>query len=127
MVQSFLEEIVVSGEWSLILIDGAYSHAIRKRPAENEFRVQPRHGGSWEVEEPPPSLIAAAKRILHLVAAPRSIPFYARVDLVEANHAPGHYLMELELIEPVLFFGASGAAADRFANSLAMHLAGRTS
>ena len=123
MVQSFLEEIVVSGEWSLILIDGTYSHAIRKRPARTGFRVQPRHGGSWEPEEPPPALMMAANRILQRVAAPRSMPLYARVDMVETNHAPGYYLMELELIEPVLFFGANGAAAGRFADALAVHLA----
>ena len=127
MVQSFLEEIIVSGEWSLILIDGTYSHAIWKRPARNEFRVQPRHGGSWEPEELPPSLILAANRILQLVAALRSMLFYARVDLAETSHAPGYYLMELELIEPVLFFGPNGAAVDRFADALAMHLAGRAS
>ncbi len=127
MVQPFLEEIVLSGEWSLILIGGTYSHSVRKRPAQNEFRVQSQHGGSWECAEPPPSLIVAANHILRLVAASRSLPFYARVDLVEVNHAPGYYLMEFELIEPVLFFGADGAAADLFANALSGRLAECTS
>ncbi len=123
MVQPFVEEILTGGEWSLVFIDGRYRHAVRKRPAPGEFRVQPQYGGTWTSEKPPPLLIAGAERLLRLLAASWSTPLYVRVDLVEVGHAPGFYLVELELIEPVLFFGVDGTAADCFADALGLRLA----
>ena len=49
---------------------------------------------------------------------------YARVDLVEFERKPA--LMEIELIEPELFLGASALAADRFADVLQRRCAART-
>ncbi|MDH3744569.1 MAG: hypothetical protein OES47_05645 [Acidobacteriota bacterium] len=43
-------------------------------------------------------------------------PLYARVDGVVRNG--GFVLMELELIEPQLFFGLAKGSASRFANCL---------
>ena len=52
MVQPFVEEIRSRGEWSLVFIDGTFTHAALKRPSAGEFRVQPRFGGSSTAERP---------------------------------------------------------------------------
>ena len=40
MIQPFISEIEREGEWSLMFIDGEFSHAVRKRPTAGDFRVQ---------------------------------------------------------------------------------------
>jgi hypothetical protein len=45
MIQPFVEEIQSRGEWSLVFIDSAFTHAVLKRPATGDFRMQPRLDG----------------------------------------------------------------------------------
>jgi hypothetical protein len=122
MVQPLIDVVAENGEWSLLFFDGTYSHAVLKRPRSGDFRVQLEHGGSVESVEPPASVIAQANDVLR--AAPSrhgEAPLYARVDGCVVD---GHLmLMELELIEPVLFFGAWPGAADRLADALVLRLA----
>ena len=40
LVQPFADEIVTSGEWSVVFFDGEYSHAVLKKPASGDFRVR---------------------------------------------------------------------------------------
>jgi glutathione synthase/RimK-type ligase-like ATP-grasp enzyme len=122
LVQPFLDEIVDPGEWSLLFFDGGFSHAVLKRPAGGDFRVQPQHGGRTEGREPPPAVRAAADEVLRVALPLATVaarpPLYARVDLVVVAGAP--LLMELEVIEPALFLRhAGGAAAERLARAIA--------
>ena len=56
MVQEFLSEIQDGGEWSLMFFGGEFSHAVVKRPATGDFRVQVEHGGSAVARETSPEL-----------------------------------------------------------------------
>ncbi len=100
MLQALVPEIRTAGERSLVFLGGALSHAVVKRPAPGDFRVQKEHGGTWAREAPPEATVAFAKRVLGL--APDA-PALARVDLVETARGP--VLMELEVLEPELFLG----------------------
>jgi glutathione synthase/RimK-type ligase-like ATP-grasp enzyme len=106
LVQRFVPEVVADGEWSLMYFHGAYSHAVLKRAAGDEFRVQEEHGGSVHHVEPDQVVRDGAERALDAVPHPWR---YARVDGVVRG---GRFLvMELELIEPALFLvGSEGAA-----------------
>ena len=99
LVQPFLEEIRTRGEWSLVFIDGAFTHAVLKHPAATDFRVQPRLGGRAAAARPPAPVLRAAEKVL---AALPLAPLYARVDGIEAG--AGFRVMEVELNEPGLFF-----------------------
>lgn len=113
MVQPMMPGVVRDGEFSLFLFDGKLSHAIVKRPALGDFRVQEQFGGrefAWDATEEARALADAA-----LAACPAA-PVYARVDMV--GDAQGRlHIIELELIEPSLFLhfapdrGAAFAAA----------------
>ncbi|MDX8356663.1 ATP-grasp domain-containing protein [Sphingopyxis terrae] len=99
LVQPLMPGILSDGEYSLFFFGGAFSHAIVKRPASGDFRVQEQFGGretGWEASEAARLLAAAA-----LAAAPAP-PVYARVDMV-GDAAGVLHIMELELIEPSLF------------------------
>jgi glutathione synthase/RimK-type ligase-like ATP-grasp enzyme len=119
LVQPLAPEVRHKGEWSLLFLGGAFSHAMLKRPRDGDFRVQEELGGSACPEEPPAALVEQARQALAAAPAPC---LYARVDGVERDGRL--VVMELELIEPVLYFGAAPGAADRFAGACLDRLAG---
>ena len=119
MVQPLLSEVGDGGEWSLVFLGGSFSHAVLKRPAAGDYRVQWEFGGSAVAAAPARRLIADAERVL--AAAPGDA-LYARVDGVEREGRL--VLMELELIEPHLFLGWDNGAAGHLAGALRAALAG---
>lgn len=99
IIQPLIEEIGRTGEFSLMLFDGQFSHAVVKRPAAGDFRVQPHLGGLTLPAKAPPGAERLARQAL---AAAPARPTYARVDIVPDDEGVLR-IMELELIEPALF------------------------
>jgi glutathione synthase/RimK-type ligase-like ATP-grasp enzyme len=112
LVQPYLPDIE-RGELSLVFLGGQYSHAVLKRPRAGDFRVQTDFGGTVEPIRPDDQVVASGARVL---AAAPSPTLYARVDLCLVNGRA--QLMELELLEPALFFAHEPDAAARFASAL---------
>jgi glutathione synthase/RimK-type ligase-like ATP-grasp enzyme len=113
LIQRFVDEIYESGEMSLVFIDGEYSHAVVKSPSAGEFRVQEERGGRVMTVTPDRSLVEYCHRIVHRAPADA---LYARVDGVLTT--AGFLLMELEMVEPSLYFSLDTAASGRFADAL---------
>ncbi len=115
LIQPFMASIASQGEYSIMLFDGAFSHAILKTPKAGDFRVQPHLGGSEKPCTAPKGAVDLAKAAL--AAAPAEA-VYARVDMV-ADEDGMLRIMELELIEPALWLqhapdrGAGFASAVR--------------
>lgn len=120
IVQPFLPEIA-DGEWSFIFLHGVLSHAVRKRPRDGDFRVQPQHGGVTRLEQPNGRLVAQAAFVLTQMPPELDTPLYARVDACEVDGRL--LLMELEIIEPNLFLGCDPEAPARFADAVVRALA----
>jgi glutathione synthase/RimK-type ligase-like ATP-grasp enzyme len=113
LVQEYAPEVGTLGEWSLIFIDGKYSHSVLKKPAPGDFRVQSALGGTVHPRTPEADIIGQAARIANGIPVPW---LYARVDGLERG---GRFiLMELELIEPVLFLAYDGLASGRLAEAI---------
>ena len=115
MIQPFLPAIQHEGEHSFIYIGGAFSHALTKRAAPGDYRIQSLYGGREQAVTPLAADRAAADAVMALLpfAAP---PCYARIDMVRlADGALA--VIEAELIEPYLYpeqgpeFGPMLAAA----------------
>lgn len=117
LLQEFVREILDRGETSLMYCDGVFSHAVSKHAKPGDYRVQKDFGGDVEPVMPSPDLIAFADRVMSMVPASC---LYARVDSVESARGP--LLMELELIEPELYFLVVPSAAGRFATSISNRL-----
>jgi glutathione synthase/RimK-type ligase-like ATP-grasp enzyme len=113
MLQEVVPEIVEHGETSIVYAGGAFSHAVQKRAKDGEFRVQQDFGGRVEPVALTADLAAFAAQVMSHVP-PECL--YARVDVVRSSHGP--LLMELELIEPELYFLIVPEAADRMAQAL---------
>lgn len=110
LLQKFMPEVQREGEWSLLFFDKQFSHAVIKKAKANDFRVQNDFGGTFQAAAPPDFILQQAANILALVKEPL---LYARIDGVVSN---GQFvLMELELIEPVLFLDQKEDAAERLA------------
>ena len=114
LVQPFIDSVAAQGEVSLIYFGGAFSHAIRKQPAAGDYRVQDMYGGTNHPWQPAPDELALASLALSATPAPTT---YARVDMVRLQGGRPA-VMELELIEPELFLGATPDAPARFAEVL---------
>jgi glutathione synthase/RimK-type ligase-like ATP-grasp enzyme len=118
LVQPFVQEIVSDGEWSLLYFGGEFSHAVIKRPAAGDYRVQGEYGGSTEPIVPSAATLAAAERALAAVASiGHRNHAYVRVDGVIC--ASRFLIMELELIEPFLHLAGHPASAERLAQWVA--------
>ena len=114
IVQPLIEDIARTGEFSLMLFDGEFSHAVVKRPKSGDFRVQPHLGGVTLPSEAPPGAVDLARQAL--AAAPAKAT-YARVDMVPDGDGVQR-IMELELIEPALFLDHSPHAGKAFSRSI---------
>jgi len=104
MVQPYLRSVEDHGERSLIWIDGVFTHSIRKSPRFSD--------GSEAITGPFP-LAADERAVAEAALAPyREQLLYARCDLARDAHGQP-LIMELELIEPSLFFAQGPDALSR--------------
>ena len=138
LVQRFLDSVLAEGEWSFVFLGGPFSHAVLKRPAPGDFRVQERFGGVIARADAGPVMVRQAESILEAaVLARRSDlpgaaaasanesegpgPLYARVDAVRERERL--LLVELEILEPSLFLALDSLAPGRLATAIAARLA----
>ena len=63
LVQPYAPAVEREGEVSVVLCEGTFSHALRKRPAAGEYRVQEHHGGTTELVDPGPAVVELAERV----------------------------------------------------------------
>lgn len=113
LIQPFLPEIEVNGEISMIFFKNEFSHSIIKMPKDGDFRVQKQFGGKYTLFQPSSALLAVGKNIVEQFDANLT---YARVDGVVING--NFHLMELELIEPDLYFEFDKSFAQRLVDAI---------
>jgi glutathione synthase/RimK-type ligase-like ATP-grasp enzyme len=109
LVQPYLASVEAYGERSLVWIDGALSHAMRKAP---------RLDGDHERVDAAAAIADDERAIAEAAIAPvAGRVLYARVDL--ARDAAGRpVVMELELAEPSLYLAQHPSAAERLVAAL---------
>jgi glutathione synthase/RimK-type ligase-like ATP-grasp enzyme len=113
LIQPYIDSVDDYGERSVIWIDGELTHAIRKTP---------RFAGDSEQIDGPFPIAPDEREVAEAALAPfASSIMYGRVDL--ARDAGGQPLvMELELVEPSLFFARHPPALERFIGRLVREL-----
>ncbi len=120
MIQPFMPSVGDEGELSFVFIDGTLSHALRKRPAKGDYRIQSLYGGSECDLEPTAEEQAAATAVL--AALPfEEVPLYARIDMLRGP-AGQLMVMEAELIEPYLYPEQGPQLGERLASAIASRL-----
>ncbi len=109
-----MDGVVTNGELSLMFFDKKFSHAVIKKAKSGDFRVQAQFGGISEPVFPGEAIVKSAGALLNTIEEPL---LYARVDGIIADDG-NFYLMELELIEPVLFIWTDENARENFYKAL---------
>ncbi|MEM0983425.1 MAG: hypothetical protein AAGI17_05705 [Planctomycetota bacterium] len=120
VIQPFIENVTEVGEMSVVIINGEFSHAVRKTPAAGDIRVQCEYGGRYELAEPTPRAVEVAR------AAYACFPdsaMYARIDLLNPD-GENPMVIESELVEPELFFRMTEAGTTRFVEAVLARLGG---
>lgn len=113
LVQPYMPSVETHGERSLIWIDGTFTHAVRKSP---------RFSGDAESVTGPHPIAVDERMVAEAALAPwGDTILYGRVDI--ARDAVGNpCVMELELIEPSLFFARHPPSVDRYIAGLTRRL-----
>jgi glutathione synthase/RimK-type ligase-like ATP-grasp enzyme len=109
LLQEFMPEIQTLGETSFIFFNKKFSHAVNKKPVDGDFRVQSLFGGKYTLVHPSQEMIQKAQKIVDTF---QEDLLYARVDGILIDDEL--YLMEIECIEPDLYFNLSENAMERF-------------
>ncbi len=114
MLQPFQENIITQGEYSFVLINGKYTHAVLKVAKPGDFRVQDDFGGTVHNHNATKEEISFAE---NAVKACIEKPMYARVDVIIDNNNK-LAISEIELIEPELWFRKHHDAATLLARAI---------
>lgn len=114
MIQPYLRSIETEGERSLFWFGGVYSHAVRKVPAAGDWLANV-SGARFVAEKPPQVAIDAAEAAR--ARAPKNL-LYVRIDLVLGDDGAWR-VIEIEAIEPYLFFDFAPEGADAFVGAIA--------
>ncbi len=118
LIQPYVASVDELGERAVVVIDGIISHAATKHAMLNVdpgARTSAFRHGQLRRAAPEPDVLAAAAAFL---ADERFADLlYARVDVVATE--AGWALLELELVEPMLFLTFDDGAADRLAAAIA--------
>jgi glutathione synthase/RimK-type ligase-like ATP-grasp enzyme len=113
LLQQFMPEIQTVGETSFIFFNKKFSHAVNKKPVPGDFRIQVQFGGIYRLTHPDDELIAKAQKIVDTFTGKL---LYARVDGIVIDNEL--HLMEVECIEPDLYFNLSEGSLERFVNAI---------
>lgn len=114
MIQPFQHSVLSDGELSLMVFGETYTHAVQKIAKPGDFRVQDDWGGTVHPYTPSAEEIQVA---LDATSAVSPLPAYARVDMIRDNEGQLS-IMELELLEPELWFRFYPDAAGVFAKTI---------
>jgi hypothetical protein len=120
MVQPYQAAVDTLGEVGLIFLAGRYSHAIAKSPllipgagARQNLAIDEQISAATPSHEQ----LAVAAAALGVAEQLLGVSTYARIDLLpQSDGTPA--LLELEFLDPALFFDTDPAAAGRFAQVL---------
>ena len=124
MVQPYAARVDALGEMGLIFLGSEFSHAIGKGALLRSgagVQTDLYQQETISTAQPTPRYLATARAALEVAEGLLGPTTYARVDLIPlADGTPA--VLELELLDPALFFETNEAAATRFAEVLSRRI-----
>lgn len=114
MVQPFMKNVVQEGEFSALYFSGQFSHLVLKTPKADDFRSQEEFGSQIRQVEPTVEQSQFCQNVLSKIPSPW---LYARVDFI-SDDSGDPCLIELELVEPSLYFKYEPKSAARMVMAL---------
>jgi hypothetical protein len=115
LIQPYLKSVATYGERALMFFDGAYSHAVVKKPFDKLLIVSA--DASVRVDPAEDEMAIAAKAL----ASVPGRPLYARIDLLRDDDGNAR-VNEVELIEPGLYLAVHRPSIRVFADAIECEL-----
>ena len=117
MVQPYLAAVDDLGETAQLFIGGEFSHAVRKGPLLVPNVLADKEHGLFLKEDISPRDPSQAQReladaVISHVSKNFGVPLYGRVDLLDDPRGKP-VILELELVEPSMFFVTAPKSAER--------------
>lgn len=113
LLQQFMPEIQTLGETSFVFFNKKFSHCVNKKPAAGDFRIQMQFGGQYTLVHPSQDVINQAQAVVDSFDEEL---LYARVDAIIIDNQI--HLMEVECIEPDLYFDLAPGSQQLFVNEI---------
>lgn len=133
----YYESVETVGELSAIVVDGQVISTIRKVPLAGDYKVQGEHGGHEEPTVFTADEEALVQRILRdvpecvarVTGGPVTGPgapemLFCRLDFLRDGSDGPLHVLEVEAIEPCLYFRANPESAGRLASAIEARLGG---
>lgn len=122
IIQEFMK-IIYEGEFSAIFFNKKFSHLILKVPKSGDYRAGIKQGAEIKILDPKQhqDLIDYATKLVEKIDGKL---LYARVDIIK-NHQQ-LLIMELEIIEPILYLGSNPQLIDNYTKQIIAKLDGQT-
>lgn len=114
MLQPFMEAVASEGEYSAHFFKNEFSHCVLKTPKDKDFRSQEEFGSFVRAVSLDSQQLQFCKEVLSHIQQPW---LYARVDFINGSDKKPN-LIELELIEPSLYFRYDEQSAHRLVEAL---------
>lgn len=115
IIQPYLPEIM-NGEVSVFYYGNKFSHSVLKRAKQNDFRAHPIWGASVEKHIPSIEEYDVCDAIFDAIGMTE----YVRIDLVNTSNGP--LIIEVELIEPFMFFDLFPDKAENFVDHIELKI-----
>ncbi len=113
LLQEFMSEIKTLGETSFIFFNKKFSHAVNKQAVNGDFRIQQQFGGIYTLIKADSEIIKKAQKIVNTFSEDL---LYCRVDGIIIDNEL--HLMEVECLEPDLYFNLAEGSIDKFIESI---------
>ena len=114
MIQPYLESVAKEGEFSVFYFNKKLSHAILKKPKQGDFRSQEEFGSDIRLIDLSSEQLQFCENVLSKIEGDH---LFARVDFInDQSQKPN--LIELELIEPGLYFRYKNKSAETMVKAL---------
>ena len=114
MIQPFLKQVKEEGEYSAHFFNGSLSHVVLKKPKSGDFRSQEEFGSDVKLVELSEEQFSFCQLVLSKIKKPW---LFARVDFIKNQNGEAS-LIELELIEPALYFRYKEGSAAKLVEEL---------
>lgn len=115
MAQPLVNEIHSQGEYSAHFFGGEFSHCVCKKPGDGEFRSQEEYGSNISVVQLSDVQMQLCQQVLKALP---SGTLFARIDFIPEAKGLAGMVIEVELIEPSLYFRYDDNSAGRLVESL---------
>ncbi|HEY9758212.1 MAG TPA: hypothetical protein V6C97_23805 [Oculatellaceae cyanobacterium] len=113
MLQPYLSSAGKRGEVALIYFNGQFSHSIGRPLTGHEVSSDEEVAQTFH-REPSDAQLEIRERVLKCLP---SLSAYVRIDFLPDNEGQDR-ILEIEMVEPSLFFKADAASPSRFADAL---------